>query len=162
MKGPCARIIRTTSIKATSRVAGAPTLRPPPMSAPPASQSNTEAGGCTSGDCTRGTCTMEKRQPKCTCDYNIYSALLAIFSPVVRPPSFGLGRGPTTPPDPAMVRTSRKDLNSKRKEKKESCDYIFGLFGYFFLRWFAHIHLALRGVQLPLPVLQWSEWTEAT
>ena len=29
-------------------------------------------------------------------------------------------------------------------------------------RWFAHHHLALGGVQLPLPVLQWSEWTERT
>ena len=28
--------------------------------------------------------------------------------------------------------------------------------------WFAHPYLALGGVQLPLPVLQWSEWTERT
>ena len=34
--------------------------------------------------------------------------------------------------------------------------YIFGLFGYFFSGWFGHLILALRGVQLSLPVLQWS------
>ena len=33
---------------------------------------------------------------------------------------------------------------------------ILGLFGYFFSGWFAHLHLALGGVQLPLLVLQWS------
>ena len=29
-------------------------------------------------------------------------------------------------------------------------------------RWFTHLHLALKGVQLPLPVLQWPKWTERT
>ena len=38
----------------------------------------------------------------------VYSAFLAIFSPVVRPSSFGLGMGPITPPGPAMVGTDRK------------------------------------------------------
>ena len=31
-----------------------------------------------------------------------------------------------------------------------------------FFRWFVHLYLALRGVQLPVPVLQWSDWTERT
>ena len=30
------------------------------------------------------------------------------------PTLFGLGRGPVTPPDPAMIRMDRKDLNSNR------------------------------------------------
>ena len=47
----------------------------------------------------------------------VYSAFLASFSPVVRTPSFGLGRGPTTPPGPEMVRTCRKDLNSNKTNK---------------------------------------------
>ena len=34
------------------------------------------------------------------------------------PTLFGLGRGPTTPPDPAMVRMDRKDLNSNKTKKK--------------------------------------------
>ena len=33
------------------------------------------------------------------------------------PTSFGLGRGPITPPNPAMVRTDRKDLNSNKTKK---------------------------------------------
>ena len=41
--------------------------------------------------------------------------LLAVFFSVVRPPLFGLWRGPITPPDPAMVRMDRKDLNSEHK-----------------------------------------------
>ena len=51
----------------------------------------------------------------------LYSAFLASFLPVVRPPSFGLGRGPITPPGPAMVRTDRKDLNSNKTKNKISC-----------------------------------------
>ena len=43
-----------------------------------------------------------------------YSAFLAAFTPVVRPPYFGLERGPLTSPGPAMVRTDRKDLNSNK------------------------------------------------
>ena len=35
---------------------------------------------------------------------------------------------------------------------------IFGIFGY--LLWFAHMHLALGGVQLALLVLHWTERTE--
>ena len=31
-----------------------------------------------------------------------------------------------------------------------------------FSRWLAHPNLALGEVQLPLPVLQWSKWTERT
>ena len=34
------------------------------------------------------------------------------------PTLFGLGRGPITPPDPAMVRTGRKDLNSNKTKNK--------------------------------------------
>ena len=30
---------------------------------------------------------------------------------------FGLGKGPITPPDPAMVRTDRKDLHSNKTKK---------------------------------------------
>ena len=33
-------------------------------------------------------------------------------------------------------------------------------FWLFFPRWFAHLNLALGGVQLPLPILQWSDRTE--
>ena len=33
---------------------------------------------------------------------------------------FGLGRGPVIPPDPAMVRTDRKDLNSNKTENKKA------------------------------------------
>ena len=47
--------------------------------------------------------------------YQQYSAFLASLLPVVRPPSFGLGRGPITPPGPTMVRMDRKDLNSNKK-----------------------------------------------
>ena len=39
------------------------------------------------------------------------SAFWATFSRVVPPPLFCLGRGPITPPGPAMVLTDRKDLN---------------------------------------------------
>ena len=39
------------------------------------------------------------------------------FFLVVRPPLFGIGRGPITPPGPAMVVIDRKDLNSKTKKK---------------------------------------------
>ena len=56
--------------------------------------------------------------PKETFKKRLYSAFLASFSPVVRPPWFGLGRGPTTPPDPAMVRTDQKDLNSNKTKTK--------------------------------------------
>ena len=42
--------------------------------------------------------------------------LLAAFFSVVRPPLFGLGRGPITPPGPAMVLMDQKDLNSKNKQ----------------------------------------------
>ena len=50
---------------------------------------------------------------------NEYSAFLAsFFSPVVRPPYFGLGKGPITPPGPAIVRMDRKYLNSKKTKKK--------------------------------------------
>ena len=38
---------------------------------------------------------------------------LAAFFSVVRPPLFRLGRGPITPPGPAMVLMDRKDLNKK-------------------------------------------------
>ena len=34
------------------------------------------------------------------------------------PTYFGLGRGPITPPGPAMVRTDRKDLNSNKTNKQ--------------------------------------------
>ena len=33
------------------------------------------------------------------------------------PTNFGLGRGPITPPDPAIVRTDRKDLDSNKRGK---------------------------------------------
>ena len=33
---------------------------------------------------------------------------------------FGLGRGPNTPPDLAIVRTGRKDLNSNKTNKQTS------------------------------------------
>ena len=42
--------------------------------------------------------------------------LLAAFLLVVRPPLFALGRGPITPPSPAMVIMDQKDLNSKKKK----------------------------------------------
>ena len=36
---------------------------------------------------------------------------------MIRPPYFGLGRGPITPPNPAMVRMDRKDLNLNKTNK---------------------------------------------
>ena len=62
-----------------------------------------------------------------------YPGLLAAFL-VVRPPLFGLGRGPITPLGPAMVVIDRKDLNSKTKQKQTneitatiSCQYLLNL-----------------------------------
>ena len=48
---------------------------------------------------------------------NIYSPCLAAFSTGGSPTCFGLVRGPITPPDPAMVRTDWKDLNSNKKNE---------------------------------------------
>ena len=69
--------------------------------------------------------------------------LLAAFFLVVRPPLFGLGRSPITPPGPAMVVIDRKDLNSRNKKK------LLGLLAVFFSRWFAHPYLALGGSNYP-------------
>ena len=47
---------------------------------------------------------------------HITTTLLAFwlfFFQVVRPPLFGLGRSPITPPGPAMALMDRKDLNPK-------------------------------------------------
>ena len=49
-----------------------------------------------------------------------YSAFFATLLLVVRPPSFGLGRGPFTPPGSAMVRMDRKDLNSNKTNKTKT------------------------------------------
>ena len=43
--------------------------------------------------------------------------LLAAFSWWFVHLGFGLGRGPITPPGPAMVLMDRKELNSKKYEK---------------------------------------------
>ena len=75
------------------------------------------------------------------------------------PTLFGLGRGPITPPDPAMVRAVRKDLNSNKTKNEIK---LYSAFLASFPRWFAHLILALGGIQLPLPVLQWSKRTERT
>ena len=47
------------------------------------------------------------------------SAYLATSS-VVRPPFFGLGRDPITPPGPARALTDQQDLNLAKKDK--TCD----------------------------------------
>ena len=43
---------------------------------------------------------------------------MATFSPVVRPPLFWLGRGPITPPGPAMVDNGPKGPKFKQKKKQ--------------------------------------------
>ena len=50
-----------------------------------------------------------------------YSACSATFPRVGCPPYFGLGRGPITPPGPAMLRANRKDLNSNKTKQEKSC-----------------------------------------
>ena len=46
------------------------------------------------------------------------SVFFGYFVPGGSPTFFGLGRGPITPPDPAMVRTDRKDLDSNKTKQK--------------------------------------------
>ena len=53
--------------------------------------------------------------------------LFGYFVPGGSPTLFGLGRGPITPPDPAMVQTDRKDLNSKKKILKAYLSDVVGL-----------------------------------
>ena len=53
-------------------------------------------------------------------DIGLIRPFLISFSPAVRPPSFGLGRGPTTSPGLEMVRTGGKELNSNRTNKQTS------------------------------------------
>ena len=46
-----------------------------------------------------------------------YLGLFGYLFPGGLPTCFGSGRGPITPHGPAMVRTDRKDLNSKKENK---------------------------------------------
>ena len=48
----------------------------------------------------------------------------------------------------------------KFKQNKYKRDKIHSAFLAIFPRWFAHLNLALGGVQLPLPILQWFDRTE--
>ena len=85
-----------------------------------------------------------------------YSWPFGCFFLVVRPPLFGLGRGPITPPGTAMFLMDRKDLNSKTNKqtilgestgKNSECLATFS-------GWFDHLYFGLGRGPISPPCLE--------